>query len=373
VTGDGPAVLLVRPDHLGDLLLTLPAASYLKRALPGARLTYLVSSALIDITSRCPAVDATVGLPFPDPRAEAANESLWDAVTEAGPALASHDAALLLRPDDPVGGAVVARLRIPLRIGFPQSGTRPFLTSEVNEPDGHHATLGYRLVDELLRCLHRPSSEDGPSDWDAVVSDLARADMLVERAEDSREAHAVLAAVERVAGSAPIVIHPGSGWTLKNWGPERWGRLARAAFDRYGHVPLVSGTASETRLCDAVVRHAGGRAVSVASRLSLGGFASLLRRTCAFVGVDSGPLHLAALVGCPVVGLYGPVTERAAGPLIDRSRRRSLGVELPCRPCGQMIDPPCGATHDPACITGIGIDDVVASLDALVVTGSQQR
>jgi heptosyltransferase-3 len=372
VTGDGPAVLLVRPDHLGDLLLTLPAASYLKRALPSARLTYLVSSSLIDITMRCPAVDATVGLPFPNPRAEAAHESLWDAVGAAGPVLARHDAALLLRPNDPVGGAVVARVGIPLRIGFPQSGTRPFLTSEVQEPHGHHAMLGYRLVDELLRRLDCPSP-DGATDWDAVTDDVARAEMLVERPEDSREAHGVLAAVERVAGSTPIAVHPGSGWMLKNWGPERWGRLARATFERYGHVPLITGTASEIDLCDAVVGHAGGRAVSVAGRLSLGGFASLLRQIRALVAVDSGPLHLAALVGCPVVGLYGPVTERASGPLIERSRRRTLGVELPCRPCGQMIEPPCGATRDPACITGIGVDDVVVALSALVATGSLGR
>jgi heptosyltransferase III len=366
VSGDGPAVLLVRPDHLGDLLLTLPAASYLKRALPSARLTYLVSSALIDITARCPAVDGTVGLPFPDPRAEAANESLWDAVSEVGPALARHDAALLLRPNDPVGGAVVARLGIPLRIGFPQPGTRRFLTSEVQEPRGHHATLGYCLVDELLRRLDYSSGDDGAADWDIVTGDVASAEMLVERPEDSREAHAVLGAAERVAGSAPIVIHPGSGWMLKNWGPERWGRVARATFERYGHMPLITGTASESDLCDAVVRGAEGRAVSVAGRLSLGGFASLLRRCRAFVGVDTGPLHLAGFVGCPVVGLYGPVTEHAAGPLIERSRRRTLGVDLPCRPCGQMIDPPCGATRDPACIAGIDADDVIASLDAFV-------
>lgn len=373
MTRDGPAVLLVRPDHLGDLLLTLPAASYLKRALPSARLTYLVSSALVDITTRSPAVDATVGLPFPDPRAEAAHGSLWDAVWEVGPALARHDAALLLRPNDPVGGAVAARLGIPLRLGFPQPGTRPFLTSGVREPDGHHATLGYRLVDELLRRLGCPTADDGGRDWDAVVDDVAGVEMLVERPEDSRAAKSVLAEVERVAGSVPIVIHPGSGWMLKNWVPERWGRVARATSERYGHVPLITGSASEGDLCDAVVRHAGGRAVSVAGRLSLGGFTSLLRRSSAFVAVDSGPLHLAALVGCPVVGLYGPVTERAAGPLIERSRRRTLGVELPCRPCGQMIDPPCGATRDPACITGIGVDDVVGSLDALVGADSLPR
>lgn len=373
MTGVGPAVLLVRPDHLGDLLLTLPAASYLKRALPSARLTYLVSSALVDITMRCAAVDATVGLPFPDPRAEAAHESLWDAVRAASPALARHDAALLLRPNDPIGGAVVARLGIPLRIGFPQSGTRPFLTSEVQEPHGHHGTLGYRLVDELLRRLDCSSPDDGAVDWDAVTGDAARAEILIERPEDSREAHGVLAAVEQDTGSAPIALHPGSGWMLKNWGPVRWGRLARATFERHGHVPLITGTASESDLCDAVVEHSGGRAVSVAGRLSLGGFASLLRRTRAFVAVDSGPLHLAALVGCPVVGLYGPVTELAAGPLIERSRRRTLGVELLCRPCGQMIDPPCGATRDPACITGIGVDDVVSSLDAFVAIGSLRR
>jgi heptosyltransferase-3 len=370
---DGPAVLLVRPDHLGDLLLTLPAALYLRRALPSARLTYLVSSGLVDITARCPAVDLTVGVPFPDPGADVPPQPFWDAVSSAEPELSRHDAALLLRPNDPVGGAVVSRLGIPVRIGFAQSGTRPFLTSAVQEPHGHHAALGYRLVDELLRRLDYAAPEARPFDWDTVVDDVASAQILTERPEDSQDADAVLGALEHVAGSRPIVIHPGSGWRLKNWGPERWGRLARATSERYGHVALVTGTASEGKLCGAVVGQAGGGAVSLAGRLALGGFASLLRRSRVLVSVDSGPLHLAALVGCPVVGLYGPVTERAAGPLCHQSRRRTLGVRLPCRPCGQMIDPPCGATRDPACISGIELNDVITSLDALVATSSTRR
>jgi ADP-heptose:LPS heptosyltransferase len=360
------AVLFVRPDHLGDLVLTLPAACYLKRAVPSARLTYLVSRSLVDIPTRCPAVDSTIGLPFPDPRVQYLDESLWREAVAAGPPLSRHDVALLLRPNDPVGGAIAARLEIPTRIGFPQPGTRPFLTNVVTEPRGHHATLGFRLVDELLRQLGHPPPRDGARDWDAVVDDAATAEMLVERPEDAREAAAVLVSVQHVTGSVPLVMHPGSGWILKNWGPERWGQLARATFERYGRAPLLTGTAAESDLCDAVIAHAGGRAVSAAGRLGLGGFAALLRRSRAVVAVDSGPLHLAALVRCPVVGLYGPVNEESAGPLIEASRRRTLGVELPCRPCGQMVHPPCGATRDPECITRIQLNDVVASLDAVV-------
>jgi heptosyltransferase III len=369
-----PAVLLVRPDHLGDVLLTLPAASYLRRALPSVRLTYLATSAVADIPSRCPAVDRVIGLPFPDPRVEGVPEALWNEARSAGSALSNHDAALVLRPNDPVGGALVAHLGIPIRIGFPQPGTRPFLTDVVPEPFGHHAALGYRLVDALLRTLgHGPPEPAVGSQWDAVVEDIHGTRLLVERREDADEAGKVLSAVAHVSGGSPIVIHPGSGWVLKNWGASRWGRLAGEVFERYGDVPLVTGGASERALCAAVVREAAGRAVSLAGRMSLGGLAALLRRSRAFVAVDSGPLHLAAVVGCPVVGLYGPVTEGAAGPLCHRTRRRTTGVELPCRPCGEMEDPPCGAVRYPACITGIRAEEVLDALDALVTPSPVRR
>ena len=192
--------------------------------------------------------------------------------------------------------------------------------------------------------------------------------MLIERSEDQGEANSLISAVERVAGPVPLVIHPGTGWTLKHWPARRWGKLARALSERYGDMPLVTGTAVERSLCEDVVREAGGRAVSIAGRLGLGGFAALLRRSRAFVAVDSGPLHLAGVVGCPVVGLYGPVTASAAGPLCRRSRRRVLGVDIPCRPCGQMVAPPCGAERDPACMTGIGVTEVLAAVDDLIDT-----
>jgi heptosyltransferase-3 len=365
----GPVILLVRPDHLGDVLLTLPAVLYLKRSIPAARLTYVVASEVADIPARCPAVDRAVGLPFPDPEANGVDESLWQAAAAARPALSRSDAALLLRPNDPVGGQIAARLGIPTRIGFPQPGTRPWLTHPVSEPRGHHAALGYRLVDELLRHLGRasPKRPDGAS-WDAVVDDAEGAEMLIETEADAEEAVRVLAAVEDAASKTPIVVHPGSGWILKDWGADRWGRVAAALFGRDGRVPVVTGSEAEIDLCNAVVSAAGRRAVSIAGRLSLGGFAALLRRSRALVAVDSGPLHLAAVVGCPVVGLYGPVTERDAGPLCRPSRRRTIGFQLPCRPCGQMVNPPCGAARYPSCITGITPEVVIEVVDELLAT-----
>ena len=361
-----PSVLLVRPDHLGDVVLTLPAIMYLRRLLPSARVTYVVGSDLVDVPARCPAVDHCIGLPFPDVRSQEAPQRLPSS-RATRLARTRHDVALLLRPNDPVGGELVSNLRIPARIGFSQPGTQRFVTHAVGEPGGHHAALGYRLVDALLSELGRPrTGPDPPVTWEEVVRDVKDMDMLVERPEDEREVEDMLSAVQQLAGRRPIVIHPGTGWPLKNWPVQRWAALARAISGRYGKAVLVTGAPADKGLCDGVVRAAGGCALSVAWRLSLAGFAALLRRASVVVAVDSGPLHLASIVGSFVVGLYGLVAPDADGPPSPASRRRLLGVDLPCRPCDRMTDPPCGAYQDPACITGVEVADVLDAVDDCV-------
>jgi ADP-heptose:LPS heptosyltransferase len=84
------------------------------------------------------------------------------------------------------------------------------------------------------------------------------------------------------------------------------------------------------------------------------------------VAADSGPLHLAAMMGTPVVGLYGPVSPLEFGPLCPPGRCRVVRVQLPCSPCGTLLDPPCGARAAPACVSGIGVEAVLAAAAELL-------
>src|ERR671915_653298 len=102
-------LLLVRPDHLGDVLLGLAAAALVKAALPDAHVAYLVGPAGAEAAAHCPHVDEVVVAPFPPP-ASPPPPDVWEptAADAATPLRGRFDLALLLRPDDPHGGAVAA-------------------------------------------------------------------------------------------------------------------------------------------------------------------------------------------------------------------------------------------------------------------------
>ena len=352
-----PRVLLVRPDHLGDVLLTLPAVAALKRSMPSVRLTYLVASGLESVPDRCPAVDQTLSLPYPPPDAPA--EPLdWGVLESAVPAIQNRfDVAVLLRPHDPWSGALVKGAGVPVRVGFDRDGMRRFLTEAVLESPKRHAVL--LPLDAVTPALRRLD----PGAGSPAVSPAER--VFVPTDQDHAEAEDALGRVQADVGRRPVVLHPGTGWRLKNWPPERWGRLASDLHRRFGVRALITGGNAEQELVGEVAAHGMGGAVALPQSLSLGGFAALLSRAALLVASDSGPLHLAAMLGTRVVGLYGPGDPALATPWCPPENRTIVRIDLPCSPCGVMHDPPCGAVREPACVTGVDVESVLASLEGL--------
>ena len=343
-------ILLIRPDHLGDVLLTLPAVAALRSALPDAHITYLVADGVAPVPRHCPAVDATMTVPFPPLSAWPDPPGWADAVARLAPALRGRfDAAILSRPDDPVSGALVAAAGVPIRVGFATPGTRPFLTVALPPPDRRHvAAVAINLALAAAEQLGAP-----------VQADTGRSPCFVPTADDEEEASSVVGPPRRDGQAGPIVLHPGSGWPLKNWPSLRWGSLAAALARRYGVTPFVTGGPREEALVRAVVDASGRRARGLAGCLSLGGLAALFRRARLVIATDSGPLHLAAMVGAPVVGLYGPADPLEFGPWCPDDRRRIVRAQLACSPCRTLADPPCGVSIEPRCIGEIGVEAVL--------------
>ena len=108
-----------------------------------------------------------------------------------------------------------------------------------------------------------------------------------------------------------VMLAPTAGWGAKVWPAERYGRVA-AALARDGYVCVVNATTAQDATGRAVVEASGGRAV-----LATGGVAqlvALMRRVDLLIAGDTGPLHLAAAMEVPVVGLYGPTDPERNGP-----------------------------------------------------------
>jgi ADP-heptose:LPS heptosyltransferase len=354
-----PRILLARPDHLGDVLLALPASVWLRSALPNARIAALVSPPLAHLTNRCAAIDETLTAPFPPPDAGDAPDEWRAALPDVARLLRDRfDIALLPRIDDPWSGALVAEAGIPSRIGFDHSRTRRYLTTAITPPRHEHVTrLALLVAGTALQQLGIPPLPDALPDGQPWI---------VPTAVDHREATERIEAAGVPADQPPIILHPGAGWPLKSWPVERWGSFAQQIQRRFGVRPLVTGTTAEQATVASIVAMSGEFAIGLAGALSLGGLAALYQRAAAVIAIDSGPLHLAAAVGTPVVGIYGPAGSDEFGPWTTADRGIVVRGVLPCSPCRSLDRPPCGAIVEPACLRVITVEKVIAALERVV-------
>jgi ADP-heptose:LPS heptosyltransferase len=125
---------------------------------------------------------------------------------------------------------------------------------------------------------------------------------------------------QRVAGELAVhgldeffVLNPGGGWRSKCWPAERYGELHRVLAERHGWRGVVTFGPGEEDLARRVA-DAAGNSRPAAIALGLGPLMALMRRARFVVSADTGPLHLAAALGAPVVGLFGPTDPSRNGP-----------------------------------------------------------
>lgn len=352
-------VLLARPDHLGDVVLALPAARLLKATIPGARVDALVTASLAPVALRCPGIDEVVPVPYPAPTADDEPAGWAEVVAAIAPEIGGrYDAALVPRIDDPWSGSVLAAAEVPIRLGYDHPRTARFLTHRLLVPDRRHVTqLACDLVVPVVAALGvdaGPAVEPTTEPWLAATS------------ADRAEASACLGRAGIDPSSAYVVLHPGAGWPIKEWRPARWGEVARHIAGRHGLPVVVTGVSAERGLVLAVVGASGGAARGLAGALTLGGLLGLLVGATLVVGVDSGPLQAAAAVGAPVVALFGPADAAEFAPWSPAGRLAIVRVDLPCSPCRALDAPPCGAARLPACVEAVSVEMVTNAIDRLV-------
>jgi heptosyltransferase-1 len=119
------------------------------------------------------------------------------------------------------------------------------------------------------------------------------------------------------ARSRVVVFSIGGGWGAKRWPPERYGQLA-VALQALGYTSLVAVASADNEMALRVVQSSGGAASIAVSDLPR--LTALLRRAALCIGGDTGPLHLAAALGIPGVGIYGPTDPARNGPFTPHAR-----------------------------------------------------
>ncbi len=369
--------LLIRPDHLGDILLSTPAIRALGRAMSRAQLFGLSGPWGAELLAAYDEIERVLTLPFPGfvRRKQSARQSnpaenswwatwlnydsyrrysqpyalLW---RSAKMLRALHaETAIILRPDHWWGAALAYLAGIPVRVGYDLPGVGPFLTDAVKPTGGDHAVRkSLRLVEKWTGPI---PDADVTLSYQLDDSDVAEAEALLLR-------HNVSPNIERVA------IHPGAGTTIKHWPVEHWAMVADALAERWQAAVIFTGSEAERDEIEQIrkrMSHAV-QSVSLAGETPLGTLAALYSRTRIVMGVDSGPLHLAVASGVPTVHLYGPADPVEFGPwsasAIEASRHILLSTSIGCRPCRLLDWPESDAINHP-CVRDIPPQAVIAA------------
>ena len=337
---DAPHVLVIRRRYLGDIVLLGSVLRNLRLHWPDARITALTEAPFSGILALNPDVAAALSFPrtarawpaFLASLRRARFTHVLDFDNTEKTALLTRFTGALLR---------VCFDRELIKFRYPSLYTHSAKVTNAFY-DAHHITDTYLA---LLRPLGVPVA--------------TRAVRLVPLAPD-------LAVAQKIAprGGRKILIHPGSRSAFRLWPAERFAAVADRLQDELGaQVFLVAGPA-EQALVGQIRAHAKSHLVALDRALSVGQFAALLAQFDLFLCHDSGPMHVAAAVGTPVVALFSSQNATIWRPLGERHTVLQTSLPCPCFPAGQLPGP-CtpGDSYRSYCVRQLTAEQVFRAAD----------
>jgi len=355
-------VLAVRLDNDGDVLLAGPAIRALAHG--ADRVTLLCGPRGRQAAELLPGVDALVvwRAPWIDPEPEPLDRAAIDALV---------DELAALRPDAAVVFGSFHQSPLPTALILRMAGV-PFVAATSVDYAGSLLDVRHRISDdvhEVERALDLAATAGFPlPPGDDAALAIRRAGRSVKLAPDGggamprRDGRAVGAAHDDralVRGDDYVVVHPGASVPARAWAPERHAALVRALVGA-GRRVVVTGAPSDARLTAFVAGAPSDRVTDLGGRTSLAELAEVLAAArCVVVG-NTGPAHLAAAVGTPVVSLYAP-TVPAVRWRPWRVPHELLYADVPCAGCRARTCPVAG--HP--CLGEITVDDVLAAVERL--------
>lgn len=344
-------VLVIQLTDIGDIILTSPFLRELRRFLPHARIVLIVQPRMFNLVEKCPYVDEV--LPYDWRAAKKWKTSFYgclhwwlQSARLAKRFLWKHrpDMAISTRwNNDPCQAASITLMYMsgaPLRVGYrnsPQSPKR-FGLREVNRliTTGPFRVFSKHEVErqlDILRYIGANPSHAGLEVWTTQTDELIAQDLLKELDQAETDLH--------------IAFAPGASWSFRRWPSHRFIQLGNWLQETYkANILIIAGKVEyEVGLNIQQGLHSS-QTLNLTGKTTLREMASVLRHCKLFIGNDSGPLHVAAASGVPVIGFFGPGEYQRFKPWGTGHEAIYLG--LSCSPCSENCQ-----FNEPRCIRGI--------------------
>jgi heptosyltransferase-2 len=338
-------IVVLAPNWLGDVVMALPALASLRAWSADAHLTVAARPSVAPLLTIAAGVDEVIAL---------SSAGGWRGMGALGRDAARlregrFDVAVVL-PNSFHAALLTRMTGIAQRWGYRRDLRGRLLTRAVPRPRGAVHQAEYYLA--LIRALGGP---DAP-----LVAELQVPDQLRQRAQALLQEHGW-------NGEPLLGLAPGAAFGLaKRYPPDRVAAAAAALARAHGAMPVAVGTHGDRDTISEVARlyaqathgRSAPRFIDLAGRTDLRVLAGVLASCTAVIANDSGAMHVAAAVGVPVAGVFGPTDEHATAPLPHSSGVTVTAItgEAWCRPCQLRacpLDHLCMTSIDPARVVDV--------------------
>ncbi|HTV57230.1 MAG TPA: lipopolysaccharide heptosyltransferase I [Terriglobia bacterium] len=299
MTNSHPNYLVIRLSSIGDIVHALPAVSALGETFPWARITWVIEDRYARLLQGNPFVSRVITVDTLGWRNHLAARDTWARILSTIRRLRDSEFDAVLDFQGLVKSGVIARLcRSRSRVGFASPWLKEAMAASFYN-QRVHATGAKHAIQENLALVASLGAHSSAWRFPLPCSqgDKEYIDQLLAR-----------------GGVAEfMILNPGGGWVRKRWPPAYYAELIRRLGPIFSGSFILTGSASEADVIRKIVI-ASGSARARYFPTSIEQFIALARSAKLFVGGDTGPLHLAAALGAPIVALYGPTDPARNGP-----------------------------------------------------------
>jgi len=343
------SILLWMPNWIGDVVLTLPSVSALRKRFPSARITAAVREPADELLRGIGLFDTVIRIPNPR------KEGLWWQIRFAQKLKKYQYDVSAVFPNSFRSAFLLGQSGAPIRIGYDIGVRYLFLTHPL--PTNADDTRKQNRVDYFFNILSPFELEEPRFDGIEVQS-----------MDEDPPIDEVLQSMDIGPEEFFITVHPGASKPQRSWRHERFAILTQKLVKQYDLKVVLLGSKNEFPMLEKIEKYAPQGKVKILPELNLRGVARALERSGLFIGNDSGMMHLSALMDTPVLGIFGPGSAETSGPNIAKEKKEIVSLNFPCSPCRQKFFKECKPTADqkPYCLDNISVKEVSEAADRLL-------
>ncbi|HUV30958.1 MAG TPA: lipopolysaccharide heptosyltransferase II [Acidobacteriota bacterium] len=339
-------ILIRAPNHLGDCIMAMPMINEAREAYPGSTVTVLAPEHLVELYTGNPAVDGTLSIPLRHVHGLIGVVKIKEIIAPG-----KFDIGFILPPS--FGAASAFKLvGIRERIGYIADGRRLLLTRPLPLPAPLNSEHRSRVYFNLLRRASGVELEYVQPRLFLAETDVQAGERLLAGFDVAPDDDYVAIAFRAVAES-------------RRWGIDRYTELILELLNRSRLKVVLVGSSDDRKAGDDIVEAVDrSRVVNLAGKTSLTELAAVFARADLLIGNDSGPAHLAAAVGSPLVVLSGADDPKETSPISDR-KRLIYRDNLACISCVKNRCPNKGDDFM-RCMKEITVDAVLGKVDEIL-------